>query len=56
MCSLLKVEMPNSHEAKILFENESSLINSLIKRGSELIFMVHRRPFLQMYVISHTLR
>lgn len=53
--SLLKVEMPNSHEAIIVFEIESTLINSLIKRGSELIFIVYRRPFIQMYVISHML-
>jgi len=30
MCSLLKVEMPNSHEKRIVFEIESTLINSLI--------------------------
>jgi len=56
MCSLLKVKVPNSHEAKIVFEIESTLIIiSLIKKVSELIFIVHRLPLIQMYFINHTL-
>jgi hypothetical protein len=55
MCSFLKVEVPSSHEARIVSEIESTLIISLIKRGSELIFIVHKRPFIPMYVISHIL-
>jgi len=55
MCSLLEDEVSKSHEAIIVFGIESTLIISLIKRSSGLIFVVHRRPFIQMYVISHKL-
>ena len=51
----IKVEVSNSHEARIASEIESTLIISLIKRGYELVFIVHRCPFIPMYVISHTL-
>jgi hypothetical protein len=55
MCSLLKVEVPNSPEARIVFGIKSTLNISLIKRGSELIYIVNRRPLIQIYVISHIL-
>jgi hypothetical protein len=55
MCSLLKVEVPNSPEARIVFEIENALNISLIKRGSELNYIVNRRPVIQIYVVSHIL-
>jgi hypothetical protein len=55
MFSLLKVEVPNSHEARIVFEFESTLFISLINSGSGFNLIVPRSPFIQMYVVSHIL-